>query len=866
MGAEQSADTTLPGKLQSAARRAFSKEHGRDPTEEEEARFTTAYERDDPTDAHLGPVEAEEADVYRDTASTLLQAAADREPTDDELSGFTDKMARAFRRAALEAVSDVETARRELVRRAVEAEKASGAAAPSPVAFGPPPRPADESAAAGPAEFFEREARAEHEKLRIIAAAAHAVWSLTTTDSKKNQASFDGIISATGNEDGEEWDSRVEFSGVTLAKLSAKGRELHTAAADRAIAEAAAYATRGQLGAKAVYERHCSGGSLDYPSLSSDDAADIGLDYENVPWEGLEAYDPNAFAIINNSVRKFQRQSVIEAIQEAANAKRERDAAVELKEREAQSLAAEADLLAQLDAEESAPRKKKKKKKKKASSRSQSPATLDAVAPEAAAAAPEPVAAPAVDEAPAPDVDAPAVADDWETAADAGTTPAPLEEEAAAPASDDGDGTSTVAPVPTAPVEEAATPAATDAPRAPPEPNAWKTPVEAETPAEAPAPAAPAPPEEDAWETVGRRPRRASDAAPAAPVRRRGTVINVNKAEGYCFVQPDAGGTNVFLSFKERYAQEGDRIEYELVPSGRPERHAVKAGRAVNLSRATEARAPDWWCAACETNNFAARPACRRCGAARPAPKDEEAPVPAGRFTGVVVGAWRGCYFVRGEDGSEDLLLHADDLDAGRPTRVDLSAPPDNAILAVGDRVCYAHARARYPDRLAYYRLKCVDVSRAPPVVPDAPPSPPRPPALADPDLLPEEPLDPPVARLLASLGLESLGPVLMREEVDWESLCLLDTDSLVDCGVAAADARRICERVELAKAGAAPVRAASDPERECPIDECPVCLEPEKSTALVPCGHILCGACAAKYANCPVCREAVASRMRVFW
>ncbi len=48
--------------------------------------------------------------------------------------------------------------------------------------------------------------------------------------------------------------------------------------------------------------------------------------------------------------------------------------------------------------------------------------------------------------------------------------------------------------------------------------------------------------------------------------------------------------------------------------------------------------------------------------------------------------------------------------------------------------------------------------------------------------------------------------------------------------------------------------------------DECPICFEPEKSTALVPCGHILCGTCAAKYANCPVCREPVASRMRVFW
>ena len=123
MGAGQSADTTTPGKLQTAARRAFFKEHGRDPTKEEEERFTTAFERDDPTDTHLGPVEAEEADALRDTGSELIRAGAGREPTDDELSRFTEKLARAFRRAALEAVSDIETARRELVRRAVEAER-----------------------------------------------------------------------------------------------------------------------------------------------------------------------------------------------------------------------------------------------------------------------------------------------------------------------------------------------------------------------------------------------------------------------------------------------------------------------------------------------------------------------------------------------------------------------------------------------------------------------------------------------------------------------------------------------------------------------------------------------------------------------
>ena len=146
MGAEQSADTTLPGKLQSAARRAFSKEHGRDPTEEEEARFTTAFDRNDPTDAHLGTVTAEEADACREIARLFFKSVENREPTDDELSKRTDTLARCMRRAAIEALEpDVEAVRRELVRRAVEAEKASGdAAAPSRVAFGPPPRPADE--------------------------------------------------------------------------------------------------------------------------------------------------------------------------------------------------------------------------------------------------------------------------------------------------------------------------------------------------------------------------------------------------------------------------------------------------------------------------------------------------------------------------------------------------------------------------------------------------------------------------------------------------------------------------------------------------------------------------------------------------
>ena len=86
--------------------------------------------------------------------------------------------------------ADIEAVRRELVRRAVEAEKASGEVVP----FGPPPRPADEGAAAGPAEIFEREARAEHEKVRVVAAATHAGWSSTTADSKKVKIGLDNLL------------------------------------------------------------------------------------------------------------------------------------------------------------------------------------------------------------------------------------------------------------------------------------------------------------------------------------------------------------------------------------------------------------------------------------------------------------------------------------------------------------------------------------------------------------------------------------------------------------------------------------------------------------------------------------------------
>ena len=66
MGAGQSADTNTMGPEGYAARRAFFREHGREPTEEEEHKFKIAFAREDPTDAHLGTVTAEEADaLYR---------------------------------------------------------------------------------------------------------------------------------------------------------------------------------------------------------------------------------------------------------------------------------------------------------------------------------------------------------------------------------------------------------------------------------------------------------------------------------------------------------------------------------------------------------------------------------------------------------------------------------------------------------------------------------------------------------------------------------------------------------------------------------------------------------------------------------
>ena len=55
---------------------------------------------------------------------------------------------------------------------------------------------------------------------------------------------------------------------------------------------------------------------------------------------------------------------------------------------------------------------------------------------------------------------------------------------------------------------------------------------------------------------------------------------------------------------------------------------------------------------------------------------------------------------------------------------------------------------------------------------------------------------------------------------------------------------------------------AEQDPDRE----SCVVCLDEDKSHALVPCGHrCVCGPCGERLAQCPVCRQAVTTMMRVW-
>ena len=45
----------------------------------------------------------------------------------------------------------------------------------------------------------------------------------------------------------------------------------------------------------------------------------------------------------------------------------------------------------------------------------------------------------------------------------------------------------------------------------------------------------------------------------------------------------------------------------------------------------------------------------------------------------------------------------------------------------------------------------------------------------------------------------------------------------------------------------------------------CPVCMDKEKDVALDPCGHRVCAECAPSLTECPMCKQTVARRMRLY-
>ena len=86
---------------------------------------------------------------------------------------------------------------------------------------------------------------------------------------------------------------------------------------------------------------------------------------------------------------------------------------------------------------------------------------------------------------------------------------------------------------------------------------------------------------------------------------------------------------------------------------------------------------------------------------------------------------------------------------------------------------------------------------------PPAPPPPPPPaPAFDAVDL------DSAVARFLDDLGLGAVGPILAREEIDWETLGLLDAEGLADTGMSRDDAEFIIGAYQSLN-GAAPTPVA---------------------------------------------------------
>jgi len=126
--------------------------------------------------------------------------------------------------------------------------------------------------------------------------------------------------------------------------------------------------------------------------------------------------------------------------------------------------------------------------------------------------------------------------------------------------------------------------------------------------------------------------------------------------------------------------------------------------------------------------------------------------------------------------------------------------------------------------------------------------------------------LDGPLAALLARLDLTHISPALVAEEIDLEALPLLNIHDLVGIGLKPEDAEK------LLVAAAEPVAPAAPPPPPPTVmprtQECPLCMDGDREIALVPCGHVLCAACAGQHASesCPMCRQGVASTMRVYF
>ncbi len=123
--------------------------------------------------------------------------------------------------------------------------------------------------------------------------------------------------------------------------------------------------------------------------------------------------------------------------------------------------------------------------------------------------------------------------------------------------------------------------------------------------------------------------------------------------------------------------------------------------------------------------------------------------------------------------------------------------------------------------------------------------------------------LDGPLKALLTRLDLMHIAPALASEEIDIEALPLLSISDLVDIAIKPEDAEK------LLVAAAAPPAAPPPPPVATPsTQECPLCMDGDREIALVPCGHVLCAGCAGRHAreSCPMCRQDVASTMRVYF